>query len=77
MGLVQFKTDKRAPKRDKVLSLTNDNRTEFRKLHLSSYYFDPMKPNQRGSLRGLVKKTTYLEGMTQKRDKELYKQHNS
>ncbi|MAE58546.1 MAG: hypothetical protein CME69_06670, partial [Halobacteriovorax sp.] len=72
---------KKALKNDKVLSITNDNGTEFRKPHLSSYpiyYCDPMKPNQRGSvenvigsLRKLVKRTTDLDKMTDKRVREI------
>ncbi|MCP3928709.1 MAG: IS30 family transposase [Bacteroidetes bacterium] len=71
----------KALKKDKVLSITNDNGTEFRRPHLSKYpiyYCDPMKPNQRGSvenvigsLRRLVKRTTDLEKMTDKRVKEI------
>ena len=69
----------KALKKDKVLSITNDNGTEFRRPHLSKYpiyYCDPMKPYQRGSvenvigsLRRLVKRTTDLEKMTGKRVK--------
>ena len=72
---------RKALEKDKVLTITNDNGTEFRRPHLSSYpiyYCDPMKPNQRGSvenvigsLRRLIKRTTDLEGMTDKRVKEI------
>lgn len=63
-------------KREKVLSITNDNGTEFRKPETSQYpiyYCDPFKPHQRGSienligtLRNKIKRTTDLKALTNK-----------
>jgi transposase, IS30 family len=57
--------------KEKVLSITNDNGTEFRKPETCKYpiyYCDPMKPNQRGSvenvigsLRKYIKRSTDVE----------------
>jgi IS30 family transposase len=61
-------------KNEKVLSITNDNGTEFRRPETSKYmlyYCDPMKPNQRGSienvigvLRKYIKRSTNLDELS-------------
>lgn len=68
-------------KKDKVLSITNDNGTEFRRPETCKYpiyYCDPMKPHQRGSvenvigaLRRLIKRSTDLEQISEKRLKQI------
>jgi len=59
----------------KVFTLTNDNGTEFNdsaSLPYKTYYFDPHKPQQRGTventiglLRQYIKRKTDLEAITQ------------
>lgn len=73
--------------KDKVLSLTNDNGTEFRRPESSQYpvyYCDPLKPHQRGSvenaigkLRRYITRKTNLELMTKKELKEIEKKYNN
>ena len=68
-------------KEEKVLSITNDNGSEFRKPHLSRYplyYCDPLKPQQRGSvenvigsLRRFIKRETDLEMLGNKGLEEI------
>lgn len=44
-------------KNEKVITITNDNGTEFRKPKTSKfpiYYCDPMRPNQRGSVENVI-----------------------
>ena len=73
-------------KKEKVLTITNDNGTEFRRPSTCKYpvyYCDAMKPHQRGSvenvigsLRRLIKRTTDLDLMSDKRLKEIEKYIN-
>ena len=73
-------------KKEKVLTITNDNGTEFRRPETCKYpiyYCDAMKPNQRGSvenvigsLRKLIKRTTDLNLMSDKRIKQIEKYIN-
>lgn len=68
-------------KDEKVLTITNDNGSEFRRPQTCKfpiYYCDPMKPNQRGSvenvigsLRRLVKRTTDLDALENDKIKEI------
>lgn len=61
-------------KTEKVLSITNDNGTEFRRPETSNYpiyYCDPFSPNQRGSvenvigtLRNKIKRSTDIKAFT-------------
>ena len=73
-------------RKEKVITITNDNGTEFRRPDTCKYpiyYCDAMKPNQRGSvenvigsLRKLVKRTTDLNLMSDKRIKQIEKYIN-
>ncbi len=66
---------------EKVITITNDNGTEFRRPQTSQYpiyYCDPMKPHQRGSvenvigtLRRYIKRNTDLELLDERRIKEI------
>ncbi len=73
-------------KKEKVVTMTNDNGTEFRRPETCKYpiyYCDAMKPQQRGSvenvigsLRRLIKRTTDLNFMSDKKIKQIEKYIN-
>ena len=75
------KTTEQMLRIEKVLSITNDNGTEFRRPQTCKhpiYYCDPLKPHQRGSvehvvsmLRRFIKRTTDLEAMSNKDIKRI------
>ncbi len=80
------KLTEKALKKERVITITNDNGTEFRRPETCKYpvyYCDAMKPHQRGSvenvigsLRRLVKRTTDLNLMSDKRVKQIEKYIN-
>jgi IS30 family transposase len=70
----------------KILSITNDNGSEFRRSlneDIPVYFCDPMKPQQRGTventigiLRKQIKRSTDLFGLSDENIKDLEKQFN-
>ena len=74
-------------RKEKVLSITNDNGSEFRKSYEMSvpvYHCDPLRPDQRGSvesvigtLRMLIKRNTDLDKIGKKGIKRIEKMINN
>lgn len=73
-------------KNEKVLTITNDNGSEFRKsyeMKVPVYHSDPLRPDQRGSvesvigtLRMVIKRTTDLDELGSRGIKQIEKMIN-